>query len=148
MTIFALAIALLSSAHAQQTVEVRTPLGKVLQAEVVKAPAAGTVEDAILQSLRQISAKDFDGWMGTWCHPTRCPSDPQAREEFKRFNLTAASRTAHECLREGDSLWVTQRKTDDHGAVTVYLYCGDKRMPAPSTQIRVGDRWQVSSFSW
>ncbi|MBN2798881.1 MAG: hypothetical protein JXX28_07000 [Deltaproteobacteria bacterium] len=148
MTVFALALALMTSALAQDTVEVRTPLGQVIQAEVVKAPAAGTVEDSVLQSLKMIQAKEFDAWIATWCHESRCPVDPQAREEFKGYNLTAASRTAHECLQEGDALWVTNRKTDDRGATTVYLFCGEKRMPSPSTHIQVGERWQVSSFSW
>lgn len=147
--IFALALLLPATALAKDTVEVTNPLGKTIQAEKITDPEPGTLEYTALTSIEMMRDGKFDEWMNSWCHPTRCPDDPNARASLKRYNLTAASKTGAGCLHDGGkSLIVTRRVDDAPDKKTIYLFCGETRMPAPSTYIKQGDKWLVSSFSW
>lgn len=139
-----LAALLLSPAHADP---VSTPVGNQ-EAERITAPADGSLEAVALTSLKMIRDGEFDAWMDTYCHPTKCPATARARNDLKRYNLTASQRSAAGCIHENDSLLITRRVEDSPTTQTVYFFCGSSRMPAPATFIQEDGRWQVSSFSW
>ena len=131
-------------------VEVKNPLGRTMQAEKITNPAAGTIEHAIIESMKMIKAGQFDQWMNTWCHPDRCPDTPSARESMRRYNLKSSQPSIHHCMQDDQtSILVTRRdEPDAQGRQTVYIFCGETRMPAPSTLVQVDGKWLVTSFSW
>ena len=135
---------------AGDTVSVKTPLGKTISAEKVKNPAKGTIEHQIIQSLQQIKDGKFDDWRKTNCFPARCDTDI-AWEQMKNYNLEQSKKGAPGCLQgDGDEIWVTSRKGDPSSdkQVKVFIYCGQTRMPAPSTHEKHNDKWYVHTFSW
>lgn len=130
-------------------VEVKTPLGETIQAERYLSPPDDTVEGAILASLALLRDGDFDGWLAGWCHPTLC-SAPEAELSLREYNLPAAKTSAGSCIQEeGKGVWVTRREApNEQGEVQVYVWCGEGRMPAPSSLALHDGRWKVTSFSW
>ena len=130
-------------------IEVKTPLGSPVQAEHYVAPPEDTVEGAIVASLGLLHAGDFDGWISGWCHPTLCNA-PEAELSLREYNLPAAKDSAGACLQdEGKGVYVTKREApNDQGEVRLYVWCGEGRMPAPSSLALHDGRWKVTSFSW
>lgn len=131
-----------------EEVQVATPIGKTLTAQKVSSPAATSPEGVVQASIQMITAGDFDAWIGKHCHPSMCPADPAAIEALKNYNLSTAKKTAGVCLHDdGKTLLVTRKDVTDT-KITLYLWCGDKRMPAPSSMEKVGENWKITSFSW
>jgi hypothetical protein len=131
-----------------EELQVATPIGKTLTATKVTSPAPTSPEGVMQDSIAMITAGQFDAWIAKHCHPTMCPADPGAIEALKNYNLSTAKKTAGACVHdEGKTLLVTRRDASDT-KVTVYVWCGDKRMPAPASVEKVGDAWKVTSFSW
>lgn len=130
------------------TETVTLPTGKSVEAEKFTAPAAGTVEESILSSISLIRAGEFETFMDEWCHESYCGSD-KLRENMTSYVLPAAKGTSGQCIvDDGESIIVTRRELADDGSVRVYVFCGDSRMPAPSSHVLVGERYLVSSLSW
>ncbi len=148
----ALTLALtLSSPALAQEVQVKTPLGQTITGTKHTSPKEGSIEALILKSLKMIEAKEWDEWMKTYCHKTHCPDDKAALEAMKNYNLTASSKSAHACMHDDKSSIIVTRRDGDPAkdtTVTTYIFCGEKRMPTPSTAEKVGDKWLISSFSW
>ncbi len=148
---------ILSSAAFAEDVQVKTPLGQTITGKKAMSPAADSVEGVVITSLKMIRDGKFDAWMDTHCHPSHCALDKTQphyeanRASMKNYNLTASSKSAGHCLHdEGKSIIVTRQDGDPatDAKVTVYIFCGEKRMPTPSTLEKDGDSWKVSSFSW
>lgn len=130
------------------TRSVALPTGVSVQAEVVTAPAEGTVEHAIVHALTTIIAGDFGTFMSGICDPETC-ADPRQQEQLTTYNLPAAQRSGASCLHgEANNEIVITRRRDENGLSTLYLFCGEGRMPAPSTWKQVDGTWKTSSFSW
>ena len=127
---------------------VTLPTGKTIEAEVIEAPSPGTVEFAILESMKMISNGDHDTWIQKYCSTEMCP-DANAITSVKRLNLSASQKTVGRCY-DKDKLVLTRRRGDiaRDGRVTIYAWCGENRMPAPATLIQEGGEWKVSSLSW
>ncbi len=145
----AAALTLMSGlAQAQTTESVTLPTGRTVQAEVVSAPAEGTVEKAILTTLQTIIAGDFSTFLASQCDPNTC-SDARQQSQLTQYNLPAAQQSGPACLHgeTHDQLWITKRR-EQTGTLTVYLWCGEGRMPAPSTWKQIDGAWKTSSFSW
>lgn len=130
------------------TQQVTLPTGRAVAAEVITAPADGSVDAAILATLKTVIAGDFTTFLTAWCDPSTC-ADARQQEQLVTYNLPSAQRTGAACLHgdADDQLWVTRRR-EENGLTTVYLWCGDGRMPAPSTWRQVDGAWKTSSFSW
>lgn len=120
--------------------------GKAITAEVFAQPDAGTVEEALAATLSQVIAGDFQGFMANRCDASAC-GDERQREQMLTYNLPAAQRTAGQCFANNE-LVITKRKTNETGDLTLYLWCGASRMPAPSTWKQVDGAWKTTSFSW
>ena len=149
-TVFtATALLLAGTAAAQSTQDVRLPTGRTVAAEVVRGPAADSMENAVLLTLTTVIAGDFDTFLSSQCDPSVC-SDERQQEQLRTYNLPSAQQSGGACLHgEGkDTLLITKRKEAPGGLVTVYLWCGEGRMPAPSTWGQVDGAWKTSSFSW
>ena len=139
----------LSTVAMAEDVTVKNPLGIEMKANKVVSPAADTPEGVILASIKMISDNKFDEWMGSLCHPTYCPNDEKARTSMRQYNLAAAAKTSMACTTDdGKSLIVTRKDNKDDGSITIYTFCGEKRMPAPATLTKDGGAWKISSFSW
>jgi hypothetical protein len=149
-TLFAgLTLLATSSAIAQETQDVTLPTGRTIAAEVVRAPATGSMEHALFTTLTTVVAGDFDTFFAGQCDPTTC-ADPLQQQQLRTYNLPSAQRSGGSCLHGDtkDTLIITKRKEAPGGLVTVYLWCGASRLPAPSTWGQVDGSWRTSSFSW
>jgi len=137
------------AANAGEKVSVKTPLGMTIQADKVVNPAAGTIEHQIIESLKMIRDGQFDKWMDTHCFPSRC-DEQVARAQMSNFNLANSKKSAGKCLQNDNEIWVTARKGDpaNDKIVKVFVFCGENRMPAPSSHNKLNDKWYVASFSW
>jgi len=133
----------------ERAIEVKLPTGKTMTADHVTAPAEGTIEAAVVASITQIAAGDFDGWIATWCHDSAC-GDPEKVISMKTYTLPAAQGTSKQCLdAEGTGVIVTRRDPPEaDGMQRVYVFCGEQRMPAPSAHYLVDGKWKVASISW
>jgi hypothetical protein len=139
---------------ANKTVSIKTPLGKTVQAEKVTCPANGKsaqaqIEAQILESLKQIRDGKFSDWRKSHCFPARCDTDV-AWEQIKNFNLATSKKSVAYCLQSEDEIWVTTRKgnPDVDKQVKVWIFCGESRMPVPSTHEKLNGKWYVQTFSW
>ena len=148
----AIAVVSMSSlAFAGNTTQVKTPLGKEITAQVVKAPAADTPEYSIIDSIKMLSKGNMDGWMTKWCYKPRCET-PEAIDRLKAYTLSSATKNASKCLFDGDSIYVTNRK--ENAKVTppetkIFTYCGDDRMPVPTSLRKLDDgSWKISTLSF
>ena len=115
-----------------------------------EAAQPGSVEHAIKSSIELITSGDTESWLTEWCHPERCGT-PEQRRHWVEFPLKRAANSAERCLHGPERTprvvrWRGDPKVDDR--VTVYIDCGADRMPVPSSHVRVGDRWMVTSLSW
>lgn len=142
-------LCLATAASAQSTQAVQLPTGRTVDAEVVQAPAAGTLEHAMLTTLTTVVNGDFATFFASQCDPSTC-SDERQQEQLRTYNLPAAQRSGTACLHgeNNDKLLITKRKDAPGGLQTVYLWCGANRMPAPSTWGQIDGSWRTSSFSW
>lgn len=116
----------------------------------VSAPAAGSVQESVRESLRLIRDGKLDAWMDTWCQPIRCETQYQ-RDQLKQYGLARAQPDAARCLHGDDDAIVVSRikgdpDTDDR--VTVFIQCEPGRLPVPSTHVKVDGKWRVETFSW
>lgn len=128
--------------------DVTLPTGRTVSAEVVTDPAEGTIEHAIMTTIKTITAGDFSTFLANQCDPATC-GDPLQQEQMTTYNLPAAQRTAGACLQgDGDNELVITRRREEGPNMTVYLWCGDGRMPAPSTWKQIDGVWRTNSFSW
>jgi hypothetical protein len=109
------------------------------------APAEGSIEHAILDSLTLLSAENYDGWMDTYCHADAC-DDQRKRDAMSSHVLPSAKAAASTCVHDGDLL-VTKTE-EENGFTKVWIYCGEGRMPAPATAQNVDGAWKFSSVSW
>jgi len=132
----------------ERAVEV-TVLGKTVTGDHIVAPAAGTPEEAIVQSLKLLTAGDFDTWIKDWCHASMCGT-PEGIEAVKTHTLPATQGSAGDCLGEdGNSITVTRRDSvEPDGLTRIFVWCGAKRMPAPAALYLVDGRYRVASLSW
>jgi hypothetical protein len=133
----------------ERAMEVKLPSGATVTGDHVVAPADGTVEKAIVESINLIGKGEFDVWIKEWCHSSACGT-PEGIEQLKLYNLPAAQGTSKECLgADGNSVTITRRDPPEADGLTrVFVYCGEKRMPAPSAHYLDGGRYKVTSFSW
>ncbi len=137
-----------AAAAASTPQSVTLPTGKTIEAQKFTNPAEGTVEHAILDSMKMIKAGSFDAWITKYCDPGTC-HDAKAIESLKTYQLKSSSKTAHECMADDSSIVVTRREANDaEGTTRVYLFCGPNRMPAPASLKQAGAKWTVTSFSW
>jgi len=136
-------------ALAQTTQDVNLPTGRTVAAEVIQTPADGSMEHALLTTLTTVVAGDFNTFFASQCDPSVC-SDERQQEQLRTYNLPSAQRSGSACLHgeANDTLLITKRKEAPGGLTTVYLFCGEGRMPAPSTWGQVDGAWKTSSFSW
>jgi len=148
-TLIALGALLATTAGATPpTQDVTLPTGRTVQAEVITAPEDGSVELALMTTLKTVIAGDFPTFLNTQCDPSTC-ADERQQQQLTAYNLPAAQRSGAACLQgdDDDQLVITRRR-EENGLTTVYLWCGDGRMPAPSTWRQVDGVWKTSSFSW
>src|SRR5688572_19777993 len=136
------------AATASGTQGVTLPTGKPIEASKFVAPAAGSIEAAIIDSMKMIGAGQLDEWIAKYCDAGTCP-DTAAKESLKMYQLKSSSKTAHECMTSDGGILVTRREDDAaEGTKRVYVFCGPNRMPAPSSAKLVGDAWKFTTFSW
>jgi len=113
-------------------------------------PAAGSPEEAIRESLILLRAGKQDEWISRWCDAdTLCTT--MGVPDLKRFALTRAESGVKHCLHApDDSIKVTRTEGDaaKDTVVKIWIKCEESRMPVPSTQKKVGERWVITSFSW
>ncbi len=128
------------------TEEVSLPTGRTVEAEKITDPDEGSIEHSLIASMELIRDEKFDEWIGAWCYQETCPDD-RAREQFKTYQLAAASRTVHECMTDDGGVLITRREATDE-STRLFVYCGPNRMPAPSAHHEADGSWKVSSFSW
>ena len=119
--------------------------GRTSSATRYASPEDGTIEKAIIASLTLLAAESYDEWMDTYCHEDAC-GDPDKRAAMTSHVLPAARAAASVCLHDG-AILVT-RQEDENGFTKTWIYCGESRMPAPSTAQNVEGAWQFSSISW
>ena len=136
------------TAEPAATTQVTLPTGKTIDAQKFVDPPEGSVEHAMIQSMNMIKAGNFDAWVGQYCHPNTCP-DKQAIDALKAYQLKSSSKTVHECMTDDGGVLVTKREEDEaQGGFRIYVFCGENRMPAPSSLIKADGSWKVASFSW
>jgi hypothetical protein len=136
-------------ADAPATKQVKLVTGKEVTAEIFKAPAKGTLEGDIHAAMKGIKSGSFDTFISKQCSKLLCPDDDAALAEVKRFNLTSWQKTIGGCFYE-DGLLVTKRSPDpkDDKKMTLYLWCGDKRLPATAIAHNEGGTWKLSGATF
>ncbi len=119
---------------------------------IAAAPAAGSPEEAIRESLLLLRDGKGEDFIRDWCAPERCPSDNAAAlDGFRENALASALKSAKTCLHgDTDEVIVKRTKGDPaaEGPVTVFIQCQDGRMPTPATVKKIDGKWRVSSLSW
>ena len=136
------------TATASGTQSVTLPTGKTIEAQKFVNPTEGSIEHAIIDSIKMIGASSFDEWIAKYCDAGTC-HDAASKESLKTYQLKSSAKTAHECLSTDGGIVVTRREVvEAEGTTRVYVFCGPNRMPAPASLKLVGDRWMVTSFSW
>lgn len=129
------------------TVSVTLPTGKAVDAKKFVSPEKGSLEAAMIRAMTLIKDGQFDTYVSELCHSNTCP-DAAAVESLKMYQLKSTQKTVHECMTEDGGILVTKRETSDDGSTRVYVFCGQNRMPAPSSLSMEGEMWKVTSFSW
>lgn len=117
---------------------------------LAEPPAAGTPEATVRASLILLRDGKSDEWISSWCDTSTLCS-PAGIPDLKRFALTRAQSGVKHCLHApDDSIKVTRVEGDPakDTEVKIWIKCEESRMPTPSTQKKVGDKWLVTSFSW
>ena len=135
------------TATASGTKSVTLPTGKTIEAQVFASPTEGSIEHAIIDSIKMIGASSFDEWITKYCDAGTC-HDAASKESLKTYQLKSSAKTAHECMIDGGIVVTRREVVEAEGTTRVYVFCGPNRMPAPASLKLVGDRWMVTSFSW
>ena len=113
------------------------------------APAAGTPEDTIVQSLKLLKDGKLDDFIAKYCDPNYCNTGNL--ESLKAYALKHAAEHAKDCLHEGDTLEVTRVKGDftTDTRATIYVRCEADRMPVPTNFAKQADgTWKISGLSF
>jgi len=134
-----------STADGVPTQQVMLFGGRDATAKRYASPPEDSLEYAIMKSLMMIGAEEYDAWMDQFCHPDAC-DDERKREAMASHVLPAAKASAATCLHDG-ALLVTKQEVEN-GITKTWIYCGDARMPAPSSAAQVDGTWRFSSISW
>jgi hypothetical protein len=128
--------------------------GRELKDTVIKAPAQGTPEWVILETLKKGVSDDFDGWYGTLCHPDYCLDTTLNKREFTKYTwprflkfvssyFTDSSQTAFKVV-------YTQPATisDSDTSVKFFLFSSKRDNPTPIQLRKDKDgKWKVSNLS-
>lgn len=116
----------------------------------VTTPAAGSPEEAVLESLKMLKAGNADKWMDTWCEPTRCSNQDQ-RNDMKNYSLKRAMADAATCLQGDKDDSILVKRVDGDPAkdtrIKVFIDCGSP-ISTPATLLKVDGKWKVESQSW
>ncbi len=108
-----------------------------------ETPKAGSPEAVVLGGLQLIVDGKLDKWVKTYCHKDKLCPTPQATKSLKRYNLAAARRVVHHCLKgpKKDQLEVT-RRVEEGKDLKIFLQCNPKGSPRPFTLRKDGDAWK------
>ena len=136
-----------ATATPEGTQQVTLPTGKTVEAQKFVNPPEGSVEHSLLDSMKMMKAGDFDGWIAKWCSAETCP-DRATNEQYKLYQLTSSSKTVGQCMTDDGGILVTRREDAEGGGTRIYVFCGPNRMPAPSSHVKQGESWKLTSFSW
>lgn len=114
------------------------------------APAKGSPEEAIRESLLLMKAGETAKWMDTWCVPAKC-KDEASRQELEAYMLKQATKTAGNCLHGDEgSIQVTSVKGDPatDSKLSIRLACTHTKYPPPAVVEKVDGKWYVSAIPW
>lgn len=116
-------------------------------AELVRTPATGSMEAALLDGLKLIKNGKFDDWVSKYCSKEKICVTPDAISGLKRLNLSMIQRRAPACLRENETAIDINRVLDGgDGAKTVFLNCEVTATPIPFHLVKEGDTWRFSKI--
>ena len=121
--------------------------GGSASAELVKSPAAGTMQFVLLDGLKLIKDGKFDDWVSKYCSKEKACITANSISSYKRYNLPAKQRRAPACLRENDTA-IDIKYTEDvsDAEKKVFVNCEATAMPVPFYLIKEGDTWRFSAI--
>lgn len=121
--------------------------GGSASAELVKSPAAGTMEFALLDGIKLIKAGKFDDWVSKYCSKDKACITSNSVASYKRYNLPAKQRRAPACMRENETaLDITKVEDQSDGSKKVFVKCNEDGMPLPFYLIKEGDTWRFAAI--
>lgn len=121
--------------------------GGSASAELVKNPAAGSMEAALLDGLKLIKDGKFDDWVSKFCSKEKACFNSNSINSFKRFNLPAKQRRAPSCLREnGTALDIKNVEDQGDGSKKVFVNCEATAMAVPFYLVKEGDAWHFTAI--
>ena len=121
--------------------------GGSASAELVKNPAAGSINAALLDGLKLIKAGKFDDWVSKFCSKEKACFNGNSISSYKRYNLPAKMRRAPACLRDNDTA-IDIKYTEDinENEKKVFVNCEATAMPLPFYLIKEGNDWHFSQI--
>lgn len=134
------------------TIDVKNPLGKVMQGKKHSSPAQGSAEHTLLGVLEhQASDGDFNGFLAH-LHPS-AKETPLQKENLKAYQWTSSrGKTAAACVHDGALITVGRKEVNaqiagggDTGS-KIMVWCGEGRMPVPFTVYPDGETMRITKF--
>lgn len=116
-------------------------------ADLIKNPAAGTIEAALLDGLKLIKYGKFDDWVSKSCSKEKACTTSNSILSYKRYNLPAKQRRAPACLRENETaLDIKNIEDQGDGSKKVFVNCEATATAIPFYLIKEGDNWRFSAI--
>ena len=133
-----------SSAHAGETVSIKTPLGRASPRESVES-AKGTIEHQIIESLKMIQDGQL---MHGEKHTATQRSVIRMCLNKSKISISKPQRQQSFVFRRILFGLPSERDPKNPNVVKIFISCGETRMPVPSTHEKLKDKWYVQVFSW
>lgn len=122
-------------------------------ADILSKPAAGSPEEAVLESLKLMRDGKADEWMSKWCQPGHCDTEGQ-KEDLRAHMLKQAMMSSKNCLYKDaaglDGIKIKRVSGDPakDTAIKLYVECTHTQYPPPAALIKVDGAWKVTSIPW
>ena len=114
---------------------------------IAAAPAPGSPEDVIVNSLKVLRDGKIDTFISTYCDANYCNSNNI--ESLKAYTLKHASEHAKDCLKADDTISITRTTEESDTRVKIFIQCEADRMPVPTTLVKdASGQWRINSVSW
>lgn len=124
-----------------------------IAADIVSKPAAGSPEEAVLETLKLMRDGKADEWMAKWCQPGHCDSEGQ-KEDLRAHMLKQAMLSSKNCLykdaagADGIKVKRVAGNPATDSAIKLYVECTHTQYPPPAALVKVDGAWKVSSIPW
>ena len=116
-------------------------------ADLIKNPAAGTLEAALLDGLKLIKNGKFDDWVTKYCSKEKACATSNSILSYKRFNLPSMQRRAPACLRENETALDIKDVWDQgDGSKKIFVNCEATATAIPFYLIKEGETWRFSKI--